>query len=108
MLGGVNKMKMNKKGMIGLQDIMGIGLAIGLGIMVVAVIAITLTAFASSQANNTSAYTVITNGNTFLTNFTSYLGTAGTIAGVMVLLGIVLVGVGGGYMLAQNFRGKNQ
>lgn len=48
----------------------------------------------SEAANNTNTTTIINQGNTFLSNFSSQLPTIGTILGVMLLF-IVVIGVFG-------------
>lgn len=64
-----------------------------IGVLIVAgVSALVLVAFNSSTTNGT-AETVYSNGLLMLANFTGQLGTAGTIAGVLIL--VVLVSAAG-------------
>ena len=97
--------KMSKKGMISMGDIPTMALSAGLAVMIMAVLAIVLAAFGSSTTDG-NATEVIANGQSFLTNFTAQLGTVGTIFGVMLLLGAVLVGIGGGIYGYQRFKNR--
>lgn len=98
-------MKTGKKGEGNaiVQTIVGLGI----GVIVIAVIAIMLGAFQSGLITNTAGcnstvttacgydYNVTGRGLTFLDNATSKFATAGTIVGVLFLLGIL----GGGAFL---------
>lgn len=81
----------NKKGNAIVQTIVGLGI----GVIVIAVIAIMLGAFQSGLTSNSMEYNVTGRGLTFLDNATSKFATAGTIVGVLFLLGIL----GGGAFL---------
>ena len=78
---------------------------LGIGVIVIAVIAIMLGAFRDGLTANTYEYNVTTRGLTFLDNATSKFSTAGTIVGVLFLLGILAVGGFGGYALYKKSRG---
>jgi len=81
----------NRKGNANM--IVGTIVALGIGVIVIAVIAIMLGAFKTDLTADTYEYNVTNRGLTFLDNATSKFGTAGTIVGVMFLLGVI--GVGG-------------
>ena len=68
---------------------------LGIGVIVIAVIAIMLGAFQTGLTAGSYEYNVTGRGLTFLDNATSKFGTAGTIVGVLFLLGIL----GGGAFL---------
>ena len=68
---------------------------LGIGVIVIAVIAIMLGAFQDGLTTNSYEYNVTTRGLSFLDNATSKFATAGTIVGVLFLLGIL----GGGAFL---------
>lgn len=84
--------------------ILTIGLSLGVAVMVFATFAIMLAAFNSSTTDG-NASTIIGNGMTFLVNLTGQLGTIGTIAGVLLLLGLVVGTLFGGAILINRFRG---
>ena len=86
-------MKLNKKGQA--EAVVKTIVALGIGVIVIAVIAIMLGAFQSDLTTDSMEYNVSGRGLTFLDNATSKFGTAGTIVGVMFLLGIL----GGGAFL---------
>lgn len=77
---------------------LGPALGIGIGVMVVSSLAIVLSAF-KSATNDTAAVTTIDNGANFLTNLTAQFPTIGTVAGVLILFGLVVAAFGGGYYL---------
>lgn len=91
----------NKKGQMGNQ-VLTSALSIGGAVMVIAVLAIVLGAFRDSTTANTYEYNISNRGLTFLDNATSKFGTAGTIVGVLVLLGLV---AGIGYFGYNKIRG---
>lgn len=81
----------NKKGMA--DNVLSAALSIGGAVMVIAVLAIVLGAFRDGTTANSYEYNISNRGLTFLDNATSKFGTAGTIVGVLVLLGLV-AGIG--------------
>lgn len=87
----------------GVNQWIGVGMAVGVGVILLGVLAIVLSAFkdATTDANATS---VINSGLTFLENFSSQFGTIGTIAGVLLLFGLVVASGLGGYYLYQRVR----
>lgn len=94
------------------EDILGIGVSVGVAVFVIGAIVIGLAAFQASQTDNASnpndAYSIIGNGLVFFGNLFTQLGTVGTIAGVMLILGVVLASLGGllygGYYLKNKMR----
>lgn len=85
--------------MVSFGDISGIAMSVGFGLLIMAAIVIAISAFKSSATtgNYTVASTILGNTETFFTNFTGQLGTVGTISGIMLLVGVVIVGFGYGY-----------
>jgi len=97
--------KMSKKGQaVNTNTIMTIGLSLGLAVMIFATFAIMLAAFNDSTTDG-NATIIIGNGMTFLVNLTGQLGTIGTIAGVLLLLGLVVGSLFGGAILLNRARG---
>ena len=78
--------------------------SLGVGVIVIAVIAIMLGAFQDDLTASSTEYNVTGRGLEFLDNATSKFSTAGTIVGVLFLLGII--GLGGmlGYQGYQKMR----
>lgn len=94
--------KLGKKGLTaGMWMQVGVGIAFG--IIILAVVAIVLAAFKGSTSD-ANATAIITNGQTFLVNLTSQLGTVGTVGGVLLLLGLITMAGIGGYMAYQQVR----
>ncbi len=90
-------------------SIAAIGIGLAGAVIIFAVYSIVLAALKTSQnGGNASivnnATTIITNNQNFLVNLTNQFGTIGTVGGVLLLLGLVLGTIGGGYMLYQNYR----
>jgi len=79
------------------------GLGIAFGIILIAVVAIVLAAF-NNSTDDANATAIINNGQTFLVNLTAQLGTVGTVAGVLLLLGLVVASGIGGYMVYNKAR----
>lgn len=91
----------NKKG-LQFQTWLAVAIGIGGGIVFIAILALVLATVksASSEGNYT---TIIGNGLTFMTNLTSQLGTVGTVAGVLLLVGLLaLSGIGAYGMYKKN------
>jgi len=82
----------------------GPAMGIGIGVILVGVLAIVLSAF-KDATNDSTAQTTISNGQTFLSNLTGQFGTIGTVAGVLILFGLVITSGLGGYYLYQRARG---
>lgn len=76
----------------GLQVAQWMGVVVGIagGVVIIAVLAIVLSAF-EGATDNAFASQAINNSLTFINNTTSQLGTVGTIAGVLLLLGLIVV-----------------
>lgn len=76
-----------------LEDLRNIIVLLALIALIGAAAAIALNDFRGSSGITTDdyAYNVTTNGLSGITNATSYLDTTGTIAGVAVLIGIVIL-----------------
>lgn len=86
--------------MAGADTILAASIGFAGAVMVIAVLAIVLGAFRDSTTANTYEYNISNRGLTFLDNATSKFATAGTILGVLLLLGLV---VGAGYLGYQKF-----
>jgi len=94
----------------------GVGMGLGVGVVMLAVIAIVNAAFQDTQVTgvagcnttNTTgcgvAFNITGNGQTFLSNFTGQFGTIGTVAGVLLLFGLVIASGLGGYYLYNKVR----
>jgi hypothetical protein len=100
---GEKPMKM-LKGKKGLTPVVWIGVAIGIafGVIMIAVTSLVLAALATSN-NNTNFTTVVANGQSFLVNMTGQLGTVGTVAGVLLLVGLLVASGIGGFMLYNKY-----
>lgn len=85
----------NKKG-LSAGGWMSAGIGIAGGIMIIAVLAIVLGAF-KAATTDPNATLIIGNGQTFLANLSDQLPTVGTVAGVLLLLGLVVAGGMFGY-----------
>jgi len=87
-------MKMHKKGNANVW--LSLVLGLGIGVVSIVVIAIMLGALQSSQVAGSLPANITGDGLLFLDNVSSQLGTAGTIAGVSLLLLIIgAIGFGG-------------
>jgi hypothetical protein len=93
---------MDKKGQA--EAIVQVIVALGIGVIVIAVIAIMLGAFQSDLTVNSAEYNVTGRGLTFLDNATDKFSTAGTIVGVLFLLGILGGGAFMGYAAYKKAR----
>lgn len=81
----------------------GIGMGLGVGVILLGVLAIVLAAF-SDATTDANATVIIGNGQTFLSNFTGQFGTIGTVAGVLLLFGLVIASGLGGYYMYNRMR----
>lgn len=84
------KRKMNKKGVMTLQDLPNVGMTLVLAVLILAAGAIALQAFQDSTTADSFAYNISSDGLTSLDNTTGQLGTIGTIVGVVILIGIIV------------------
>ena len=81
----------------------GIGMGLGVGVILLGVLAIVLAAFNDATTDG-NATAIIGNGQTFLNNFTTQFGTIGTVAGVLLLFGLVIASGLGGYYMYNKYR----
>ncbi len=99
------KLMKNKKGQaMNVGTVAAIGIGLATAAIVFAVYSIVLAAF-NSSTSDANATAIITNGQNFMVNLTTQFGTIGTVGGVLLLLGLVLGTIGGGYMMYQRYRG---
>lgn len=93
----------SKRG-IGPGDVTSWVTLIAVAIFVIVVFAIMLGALQTSLTSNSVEYNITGRGLTFLDNSTSKFGTAGTILGVLLLLGVIGAAGLGGYAAYKKSR----
>ena len=74
-----------------LADLKGVVILLALVALIAAATAIALDEFQDETTSGTSAYNITENGLTGVDNSTDFLDTIGTIAGVAVLIGLVVL-----------------
>ena len=88
-------LKSPKGAMIGIQDLQGIAIALVFIVVVIVVGSNILDGFQDTQTSGSVAYNTTTTGLTAMSNLTSQLPLIATTAGLLVVLGFVLMVFGG-------------